>query len=66
MAVTKEGLAQRDRLVLELCYTAGLPVAIVMGGGYGKDVDDTVEIHLETIRIAAQFAPYFSAQLAVQ
>ena len=66
MAVTKGGLARRERLVLELCCAAGLPVAIVMGGGYGKDVDDTVEIHLQTIRIAAQLAPQFTSLVAAQ
>jgi acetoin utilization deacetylase AcuC-like enzyme len=63
MAVSKQGLAQRDRLVLGLCLQRSSPLAIVMGGGYAKSVDDTVEIHLETIRIAAQFAAQFAAQL---
>jgi acetoin utilization deacetylase AcuC-like enzyme len=52
LALSKAGLAQRDRLVLGLCRAARLPVAIVMGGGYARDVQDTVEIHLETIRVA--------------
>lgn len=52
LRVTKAGLAERDRLVLSTCRQAGLPVAIVMGGGYAKEIDDTVEIHLQTYRIA--------------
>jgi acetoin utilization deacetylase AcuC-like enzyme len=54
LALTKEGLAARDCLVLELCQTAGLPVAVVMAGGYGRWVEDTVEIHTQTVRIASQ------------
>jgi acetoin utilization deacetylase AcuC-like enzyme len=56
LAVTKRGLAQRDRLVLGRCRAAGLPVAVVMAGGYGRRVGDTVAIHLQTVIIAAQFA----------
>ena len=56
LAVSKQGLAQRDRIVLDLCRDADLPVAIAMGGGYARDVDDIVDIHLQTIRIASEAA----------
>ena len=56
LALSKEGLATRDRLVFELCRGTGLPVATVMSGGYGRQVEDTVEIHLQTVRIAAEMA----------
>jgi acetoin utilization deacetylase AcuC-like enzyme len=56
LALTKEGLARRDRRVLERCRQAGLPVAVVLAGGYGRRVEDTVEIHLQTVRIAAGLA----------
>ena len=56
LALTKAGLAERDRLVLALCCQAGLPVAVVMAGGYGRDIEDTVAIHLQTIQIAARLA----------
>jgi hypothetical protein len=32
----------------------GIPVAVVMAGGYAPNVDDTVGIHLETVRAAAR------------
>lgn len=57
MALTKAGLAARDRLVLAQCWCAGLPVAVVMGGGYARDIRDTVEIQLETVRVAAGQSP---------
>jgi acetoin utilization deacetylase AcuC-like enzyme len=56
LAVSKQGLAQRDRIVLDLCRDAGLPLAIAMGGGYARDVEDIVDIHLQTIRIASEAA----------
>jgi acetoin utilization deacetylase AcuC-like enzyme len=56
LALSKAGLAQRDRLVFELCRGAGLPVATVMAGGYGHQIEDTVDIHLATVRIAAEMA----------
>ncbi len=54
--LTGEGLAQRDRFVLDQCQQWGLPVAVVLAGGYGRRVQDTVEIHLQTVRIAVEFA----------
>ncbi len=56
LALSKTGLAQRDRLVLEMCVQAGIPVAVTMAGGYAKKVDDIVDIHLQTIHIAKTIA----------
>lgn len=56
LAMTKAGLRERDRLVFEHCRLHGLPVAVVMGGGYARDVNDVVEIHLQTVRLAAEMA----------
>lgn len=49
LAVSREGLLARDRLVFERCGRAGLPVAVVMAGGYGRNVTDTVEVHVQTV-----------------
>jgi acetoin utilization deacetylase AcuC-like enzyme len=56
LALTKKGLAARDHLVLSLCQHANLPVAVVMAGGYGRQVQDTVAVHLQTVRTAATMA----------
>ncbi|MBT8488736.1 MAG: histone deacetylase [Gemmatimonadetes bacterium] len=53
LAVSKGGLAERDGLVFDRCAAQGVPVAVVMGGGYGRDIADTVEIHAATIRAAS-------------
>lgn len=52
LKVTRAGLLARDRMVFERCRLAGLPVAVVMAGGYGADVRETVEIHLQTVQEA--------------
>lgn len=56
MALSKDGIAQRDRFVLDSCCRIHLPVAIVMGGGYARRTEDIVDIHLNTIQTASQFA----------
>jgi acetoin utilization deacetylase AcuC-like enzyme len=56
LALTKGGLAARDRWVLQRCHQEGLPVAVVMAGGYAREVEDIVDIHLQTVRIAAELA----------
>ena len=55
LALSKAGLAERDRLVLSMLRDADIPVAVTMGGGYAQNVDDVVDIHFETIRIAKSF-----------
>jgi acetoin utilization deacetylase AcuC-like enzyme len=54
LAVTKRGLAARDALLFDLCAGAGTPVAVVMSGGYARDVTDTVDIHDATVRHASR------------
>lgn len=55
LALTKQGLLGRDRIVFEACRRAGLPVAVTMAGGYARDIADTVEIQFATIETAAWF-----------
>jgi acetoin utilization deacetylase AcuC-like enzyme len=52
LALSKEGLAARDRYVLEALAARGVPVAVAMAGGYADDIDDIVDIHARTIAIA--------------
>jgi acetoin utilization deacetylase AcuC-like enzyme len=53
LALTMDGLARRDAFVLDSCREVGIPVAITIGGGYGRRIDDTVAVHAQTARIAA-------------
>jgi acetoin utilization deacetylase AcuC-like enzyme len=48
LALTKSGLRQRDRVVLDACGTLGVPVVILLAGGYARRIEDTVDIHYAT------------------
>ena len=52
LSVTKSGLAERDRIVLETCRERGIPVAVTMAGGYASEVEDAVDVHFQSIRRA--------------
>jgi acetoin utilization deacetylase AcuC-like enzyme len=52
LALSKVGLARRDRMVFEYCRSIDLPVAVTMAGGYAGDIADTVDIQSETVRTA--------------
>lgn len=54
LAISKRGLLERDELVLKRLGSAGIPVAVTMGGGYAPDVDDIVDIHYQTLMAAAR------------
>lgn len=55
LALTKDGLARRDRLVLGALR--GIPTAIAMAGGYARELADVVDIHFTTVAIAAELSP---------
>ena len=61
LSVSKAGLGERDRLVFDACAARGIPLAIVMSGGYARDVEDTVDIHHATVTAAAVRAASWSA-----
>ncbi len=52
LSLSIAGLRARDEFVLSECRARGVPVATVMSGGYAADINDTVEIHCNTIRAA--------------
>jgi acetoin utilization deacetylase AcuC-like enzyme len=54
LKLTAAGLAERDRRVFAACRARGIPVAVSMAGGYGRDIDITVGVHLRTLQIAFQ------------
>jgi len=54
LALSIDGLRHRDAYVLRECYEREIPVVTVMSGGYGKDINDTIEIHCNTIRLVKE------------
>jgi acetoin utilization deacetylase AcuC-like enzyme len=53
LRLTKDGLRQRDRLVMQAAKAAGVPLVVTLAGGYARRFDDTVAIHCATIEEAA-------------
>jgi len=56
LALTKEGLKQRDRQVFEEARRRRVPVVTTLAGGYARRVEDTVRIHVNTILAAQEVA----------
>lgn len=56
LALTIDGLRERDRYVFEQCRLRRIPVVVAMSGGYAHDVEAIVAIHVNTIREAARSA----------
>lgn len=45
MALTHGGLARRDALVFDVAARLGVPIVVTLGGGYGRDIDESVKAH---------------------
>jgi acetoin utilization deacetylase AcuC-like enzyme len=56
LGLTYSGLARRDHMVMTACREVGIPVAITIAGGYGRDIATTVEVHVNTVRAAAEYS----------
>jgi acetoin utilization deacetylase AcuC-like enzyme len=56
LSLTFGGLEERDRLVIRTARDHGVPVAIVLAGGYAQSVEDTITIHANTARAASEIA----------
>jgi len=55
LGLSKEGMLKRDQTVFQYALDRKLPLAFSMAGGYGKDLESTVDIHFQTIQTALQF-----------
>ncbi len=54
LALTHDGLAERDRLVLEMCRRRAIPVSIAIGGGYADPISASVTGYANTFRTARE------------
>jgi acetoin utilization deacetylase AcuC-like enzyme len=54
LALTHEGLIERDRLVIASCRSRAIPLVITLGGGYADPIERTAEAHANTFRTAAE------------
>ena len=50
-----DGLQTRDRRVFDWCFSRRIPMAFVMAGGYGVQIEETVQVQLNTYRIGLEY-----------
>jgi len=63
LKLTEAGLAERDRRVFDFLRQHRVPVAVTMAGGYGRDIQTTVALQMNTVRLAAAACAQWSAGL---
>jgi acetoin utilization deacetylase AcuC-like enzyme len=56
LALTMDGLTRRDTLVMGYAKRNQVPTAVTLAGGYARKLEDTVGIHVNTIKAAIQAA----------
>ncbi|MEO9383250.1 histone deacetylase family protein [Chromobacterium phragmitis] len=54
LALSRQGLARRDRMVMEACRGQDAALVVCMAGGYAVPITDTVTIQVETVRLACE------------
>jgi len=54
LALTKNGLRDRDRLVIDWCRDLAIPLGIAMAGGYAREIKEIVDIHASTVHLASE------------
>jgi acetoin utilization deacetylase AcuC-like enzyme len=53
LLLTKSGLRERDAMVLRMCRNQHYPTVVTLAGGYARRLDDTVDVHYQTVMTAA-------------
>lgn len=54
LSLSIEGCKKRDSIILNLCKTFNIPLQISMGGGYSKNIEDIINAHCNTFRLAKE------------
>lgn len=55
LALTDAGMQERDQRVFEWAWLHRVPLAMVMAGGYGRDIDTTLRVQVNTYRVALNY-----------
>ena len=50
-----DGLEARDRRVFDWAWQRRIPLAFAMGGGYGVDIAETVQVQVNSYRVAVEY-----------
>lgn len=65
LKLTFDGMEARDRRVMDWAWTRRLPLAFVMAGGYGTDMEATVQVQMNTYRTAVDYQARWLAATAM-
>ena len=55
LKLTYDGLEARDRRVFDWAFQRRLPLAFAMAGGYGTRIEETVQVQVNTFRVAREY-----------
>src|SRR5574343_103228 len=55
LKLTMDGMAARDRVVFDWVWQRRLPLMLCMGGGYGHDIETTVQVQMQTLATALEY-----------
>ena len=47
--LSQEGLLKRDLMVRDFCRKFKVPVAVTLGGGYSREIEETASLHVQTL-----------------
>ena len=61
-----DGLEARDRRVMDWAWQRRLPLAFCMAGGYGTDMEATVQVQVNTYRVALEYHRRWAACAVVR
>ena len=59
LCISTDGMRQRDECVFQFGLDHQIPTAFSMAGGYGKDIQSTVDIHFQTIQTALRYQQHY-------
>jgi len=55
LSLSYDGLEARDRRVFDWAWQRRIPLAFAMAGGYGVNIDETVQVQMNTYRVALEY-----------
>lgn len=53
--LTREGLEERERVVLETCHRKNIPIVLLLSGGYAETPEHTADLHAVAHRVARAY-----------
>jgi acetoin utilization deacetylase AcuC-like enzyme len=66
LKLSYDGLEARDRRVMDWSWQRRVPLAFAMAGGYGTDMDTTVQVQMNTYRVALDYHARWAALAPMQ